>query len=136
MKSVFNATLYMMLIQKVNPVVSKYYVLKCQLTSNILALLNQAQLPRMTQQNLRGNYRFAFRIFQEQTAIVQFLDYKTAQIDALIAKKQALLAKLAEKRTALISHAVTKGLDPSVPMKDSGVEWLGEIPTHWTVLRR
>lgn len=67
----------------------------------------------------------------EQQAIAHFLDYKTAQIDALIAKKQALLAKLAEKRTALISHAVTKGLDPSVPMKDSGVEWLGEIPAHW-----
>lgn len=67
----------------------------------------------------------------EQQAIVRFLDYKTGQFDALIAKKEALLAKLAEKRTALISHAVTKGLDPSVPMKDSGVAWLGEIPAHW-----
>lgn len=71
----------------------------------------------------------------EQDEIVRFLDFKTAQIDALIAKKQALLAKLAEKRTALISHAVTKGLDPSVPIKDSGVAWLGKIPTHWTVKR-
>ncbi|MDP2751671.1 MAG: restriction endonuclease subunit S [Rhodocyclaceae bacterium] len=71
----------------------------------------------------------------EQKAIAQFLDYKTAQIDALIAKKEALLTKLAEKRTALISHAVTKGLDPSVPMKDSGVEWLGEVPEHWTMTR-
>lgn len=69
--------------------------------------------------------------FDEQNAIARFLDFKTAQIDALIAKKQALLEKLAEKRTALISHAVTKGLDPSAPMKDSGVEWLGKIPTHW-----
>jgi type I restriction enzyme, S subunit len=67
----------------------------------------------------------------EQQAIARFLDFKTAQIDALIAKKKALLDKLAEKRTALITHAVTKGLDPSVPMKDSGVEWLGEIPAHW-----
>lgn len=71
----------------------------------------------------------------EQTAIARFLDYKTAQIDALIAKKQVLLAKLAEKRTALISHAVTKGLDPTVSMKDSGVEWLGEIPVHWNIKR-
>src|SRR6266481_5309104 len=63
----------------------------------------------------------------EQAAIARFLDFKTAQIDPLIAKKQALLGKLAEKRTALISHAVTKGLDPSVPMKDSGVPWLGKI---------
>jgi type I restriction enzyme S subunit len=68
---------------------------------------------------------------EEQQTIARFLDFKTAQIDALIAKKKALLDKLAEKRTALISYAVTKGLDPSVPMKDSGVEWLGEIPAHW-----
>jgi type I restriction enzyme, S subunit len=67
----------------------------------------------------------------EQESITHFLDRKTSQIDALIAKKEALLEKLDEKRTALISHAVTKGLDPNVPMKDSGVEWLGEIPEHW-----
>lgn len=71
---------------------------------------------------------------EEQKTIARFLDYKTAQIDALIAKQKMLLDKLAEKRTALISHAVTKGLDPTVPMKASGVEWLGEIPVHWVVL--
>lgn len=70
----------------------------------------------------------------EQQTIARFLDHKTAQIDALIAKKQVLLEKLAEKRSALISHAVTKGLNPSVPMKDSGVAWLGEIPAHWRIL--
>ncbi|CNK90197.1 restriction modification system DNA specificity subunit [Yersinia frederiksenii] len=67
----------------------------------------------------------------EQKEIAAFLDFKTTQIDVLISKQKALLNKLAEKRTALISHAVTKGLDPSVPMKDSGVAWLGEIPAHW-----
>lgn len=72
---------------------------------------------------------------EEQKAIAHFLDYKTTQIDALIAKQKALLDKLAEKRTALISHAVTKGLDPTVPMKASGVEWLGEIPAHWKLIR-
>lgn len=71
----------------------------------------------------------------EQQTIARFLDCKTTQIDALIAKKKSLLDKLSEKRTALISHAVTKGLDPSVPMKDSGVVWLGEVPSHWTILR-
>lgn len=70
----------------------------------------------------------------EQQTIARFLDYKTAQIDALIAKKESLLAKLAEKRTALISQAVTKGLDPTVPMKDSGIEWLGDIPAHWEIM--
>jgi type I restriction enzyme S subunit len=68
---------------------------------------------------------------EEQQTIVRFLDHKTTQIDALIAKKEELLEKLAEKRTALISHAVTKGLDSNVKMKDSGVEWLGEVPEHW-----
>jgi len=72
---------------------------------------------------------------EEQQAIARFLDFKTAQIDALIAKKKSLLDKLAEKRTALISHAVTKGLDPSLPMKDSGVAWLGDIPAHWKPIK-
>lgn len=71
----------------------------------------------------------------EQRSIVGFLEYKTAQIDALITKKQILLDKLTEQRTALISQAVTKGLDPSVPMKDSGVDWLGEIPESWDVIQ-
>lgn len=72
---------------------------------------------------------------EEQKTISRFLDFKTAQIDTLIAKKKALLEKLAEKRTALISHAVTKGLDPTVAMKDSGVPWLGNIPAHWDAKR-
>jgi len=71
----------------------------------------------------------------EQRAIAAFLDRETATIDALIAKQQRLIELLQEKRAALISHAVTKGLDPTVPMKDSGVEWLGEIPAHWEVRR-
>ncbi|WP_064037908.1 restriction endonuclease subunit S [Methylomonas methanica] len=79
-----------------------------------------------------GRLKIAFPPLDEQQAIARFLDFKTAQIDALIAKKQTLLDKLAEKRMALISHAVTKGLDASVSMKDSGVAWLGEIPSHWT----
>lgn len=81
------------------------------------------------------DFRAGIPPIREQQAIARFLDFKTAQIDSLIAKKKALLDKLAEKRTALISHAVTKGLDPSVPMKDSGVPWLGEVPFHWSIMR-
>ncbi len=77
------------------------------------------------------DFRAGLPSTDEQEAIARFLDFKTAQIDALIAKKQTLLDKLAEKRTALISHAVTKGLDPSAPMKESKVEWLGSIPQDW-----
>lgn len=67
----------------------------------------------------------------EQRIIVDFLDHETARIDALIEEQQRLIELLKEKRQAVISHAVTKGLDPTVPMKDSGVEWLGEVPAHW-----
>ncbi len=73
--------------------------------------------------------------FEEQILIVDFLRLKLSKLDALIEKKQKLIQLLSEKRTALISQAVTKGLDLSVPMKDSGVEWLGEIPSHWEVKR-
>ena len=72
---------------------------------------------------------------QEQRAIAGFLDRETAKIDALVARKERLIELLQEKRTALITRAVTRGLDPNVPMKDSGVEWLGEIPAHWDVKR-
>ena len=71
----------------------------------------------------------------EQTAIATFLDRETAKIDALIAEQQRLIELLQEKRQAVISHAVTKGLDPDAPMKDSGVEWLGEVPEHWRITR-
>ena len=71
----------------------------------------------------------------EQHAIAAFLDRETARIDGLVARKERLVELLQEKRTALITRAVTRGLDPNVPMKDSGVEWLGKIPAHWEVKR-
>lgn len=74
-----------------------------------------------------------FPSISEQTQIARFLDHETARIDALIEEQQRLIELLKEKRQAVISHAVTKGLDPTVPMKDSGVRWLGEVPTHWKV---
>lgn len=72
---------------------------------------------------------------QEQLAIARFLDRETAKIDALIAEQQRLIELLQEKRQAVISHAVTKGLNPNAAMKDSGVEWLGEVPEHWEMRR-
>jgi type I restriction enzyme S subunit len=71
----------------------------------------------------------------EQRTISTFLDHETAKIEALIAEQQHLIELLQEKRQAVISHAVTKGLNPDAPMKDSGVEWLGEVPEHWTLKR-
>jgi len=71
----------------------------------------------------------------EQLTIADFLDRECARIDTMIAKKERLIELLQEKRIALISHAVTKGLNPDAPMKDSGIEWLGEIPAHWKMKR-
>ena len=80
------------------------------------------------------NFTAALPSIEEQTQVTTFLDRETAKIDALIAEQQRLTELLQEKRQAVISHAVTKGLNPDAPMKDSGVEWLGEVPEHWTVI--
>lgn len=90
-----------------------------------------------TQKNLGmstiDNLDFVFPSESEAINITLFLDHETAKIDTLIEKQQQLIELLKEKRQAVISHAVTKGLNPDVPMKDSGVEWLGEVPEHWVV---
>lgn len=70
---------------------------------------------------------------EEQKQIANYLDKKTSKIDTTIAKNKELINLLEEKRTALINQVVTKGLNPEVPMKDSGIEWIGEIPEHWNV---
>ena len=71
----------------------------------------------------------------EQQAIVRYLDYKVAKIDKLIAENEAQVKELEKYRTAVISEVVTKGLNPNVPMRDSGIQWIGEIPAHWSVLK-
>lgn len=78
-------------------------------------------------------FRLAFPPLSEQQAIADFLDCETGLIDSLNGKKQKFVELLKEKRTALISRAVTKGLNPKVKMKPSGVEWLGDVPEHWEV---
>jgi len=76
---------------------------------------------------------FAIPPISEQMIIASFLDRETEKIDALVAKNERLIELLQEKRTAVIARAVTQGLDPNVPVKNSGIEWLGEIPAHWMV---
>ncbi|MFB9867989.1 restriction endonuclease subunit S [Vreelandella sulfidaeris] len=84
-------------------------------------------------QELIGAVRFYVPDIEEQVQLAAFLDHETARIDALVEEQQRLIELLKEKRQAVISHAVTKGLDPDVLMKDSGVEWLGEVPEHWVI---
>ena len=79
------------------------------------------------------NLDLPFPPLPEQTQIAAFLDRETAKIDALVAEQRRLMALLKEKRQAVISHAVTKGLNPAAPMKPSGIEWLGDVPAHWEV---
>lgn len=89
-------------------------------------------IPHVNGEELRGIV-LPLPELNEQTQIANFLDHETAKIDTLIAKQEKLIELLKEKRQAVISHAVTKGLDPNVPMKDSGMKWLGEVPKHWSV---
>lgn len=91
-------------------------------------------LKRVPTQFIR-NFKIGIPSGSEQQTIADFLDFETARIDALIAEQQRLIELLEEKRRAVISHTVTKGLDSSVPLKDSGVEWLGEIPAHWQIAK-
>ena len=106
-----------------------------QLTPALASLYSANGLTRCgLSQYVLDNVEVPIPPLPEQTAIAAFLDRETAKIDALVAEQQRLIELLKEKRQAVISHAVTKGLDPTVPMKDSGIEWLGEVPEHWRVV--
>lgn len=123
-------TMYYTDVQKDIDVKYFYYLAKTILFDRYST---NTALPSMTQENL-NNFEFSIACdFDERLAIRKFLDYETAKIDTLIAKQEKLIELLKEKRQAVISHAVTKGLNPNVAMKDSGVEWLGEVPEHWSV---
>lgn len=93
---------------------------------------------RVNQWDLEPQYHSRMPVLlpsrDEQAAIATFLDREAAKIDALIAEQEKLITLLAEKRQATISHAITRGLNPNVPMKYSGVSWLGDVPAHWTVV--
>jgi type I restriction enzyme S subunit len=93
-----------------------------------------SKMPRASWEFM-GAMPFTIPPKEEQFLVAAFLDRETAKIDALIAEQQRLIELLQEKRQAVISHAVTKGLNPDAPMKDSGIEWLGDMPAHWEVLR-
>ncbi|HCI74857.1 MULTISPECIES: restriction endonuclease subunit S [unclassified Psychrobacter] len=94
-------------------------------TGNVVKILNSERLGQLSIPKID---------LYKANQIANFLDHETAQIDTLIEKQQTLIQLLKEKRQAVISHAVTKGLNPDAPMKDSGVEWLGDVPEHWEIL--
>lgn len=113
-----------------NPDFAKYLIFSSKLeyekfaNSNVVPIINK---------NQQGEIVYPVPPIEEQKAIVSFLDKKTSELDKTIEKDTRLIDLLQEKRTALINHVVTKGLDPEAPMKDSGIEWIGEIPEGWEV---
>lgn len=119
---------------KVRPGVSGRFGYYAALTIPFAYYSTSTALPSMTKSAL-GGHLFAEPPLVEQQAIAAFLDRETAHMDALVAEQERLIELLREKRQAVISHAVTKGLDPNVPMKPSGLDWLGDIPAHWIVAR-
>ena len=119
---------------EVNREVDAKYLYYLALTIQFGRYSTNTALPSMTQEHL-GNFTFAIPEGEEdKKTIANFLDHEIAKIDTLIEKQQQLIKLLKEKRQAVISHAVTKGLNPDVPMRDSGVEWLGEVPEHWEMV--
>lgn len=97
-------------------------------------LANPGAVPSLNEGQI-GAFPLAMPPLSEQQRIALALDRETAKIDALIAEQQRLIELLKEKRQAVISHAVTKGLDPDAPMKPSGIEWLGDVPAHWNITK-
>ena len=124
------AILGLIISKKIDTIFLKYYLKNLEETIITLSNAN-------TQNNLNStivkNIEIAIPSLSDQAALANFLDRKTAKIDALIEKDKKLIALLKEKQTALINHAVTKGLDPNVKLKDSGIQWIGEIPEGWEV---
>ncbi|OFO67865.1 hypothetical protein HMPREF3022_08870 [Neisseria sp. HMSC065C04] len=116
----------------VNPKFLFYFCVSSDFIDAVNGTTFGSKMPRASWDNI-GNFRMLIPSLKEQTAIAHYLDTKLGEIDALIDKQQTLLEKLAEQRTAVITHAVTKGLNPAAPMKNSGVEWLGDVPAHWDI---
>jgi len=116
------------------PLFLSYFLNSSVCLESALFLNTSDAQPSILVGNLR-RVKMASPPFNEQQEIASFLDHETAKIDTLIAKQEKLIALLKEKCQAVISHAVIRGLNPNAPMKNSGVEWLGEVPEHWIVCR-
>lgn len=120
--------------QLVHPKFLKYMTLTDEFVEQVNSSTYGSKMPRASWDFI-GLLQLPVMDYGVSETIANFLDHETAQIDTLIEKQQTLIQLLKEKRQAVISHAVTKGLNPDALMKDSGVEWLGEVPEHWTVKR-
>lgn len=112
-----------------------FWILKSKMFTQFNEYTSYGSTIQHLYQNVFVEFGFTFPTIEEQTSIASYLDRKTAEIDALIADKKRLLELYEEEKTAVINQAVTKGIDPKVKMKNSGIDWLGKIPEHWEVKR-
>lgn len=117
---------------KINPFFGLYFLMSFK--NEIIRLANVATLAIFNQSQTKELELFV-PSSEEQTAIANYLDKKTSEIDKLISQKENLLKLYEEEKTAIINQAVTKGIDPDVKLKDSGLDWLGDIPKHWKAKR-
>ena len=115
-----------------NNIYLSYLLQNIKNTGAIDVICNKLSIAHLTAEKL-NEIAIVIPEYLEQSTIASFLDRETLHIDALVEEKNHFIGLLKEKRLALISHVVTKGLDPTVKMKDSGVDWLGEIPEHWKI---
>jgi type I restriction enzyme S subunit len=115
---------------KISDIAVTAYIAHLIKTRGLEELADVSTVPQINNKHIVPE-KFPIPPVEEQQIIANFLDHETAKIDSLIDKQQQLIILLKEKRQAVISHAVTKGLNPEAPMRDSGVEWLGEVPAHW-----
>lgn len=116
------------------PAFLKYQLISEKFINAVSGTSYGAKMPRANWEAI-GGLPILLPSHEEQRHIAAFLDWKTAQIDGLIARKRELLEKLTEKRNAVIAQAVTRGLNPAAPLRDSGIPWLGQVPEHWEVLK-
>lgn len=116
----------------INPNFLYFFLVSGANVDQMFSFIHGSALTRLTIEKIQ-NLNISIPSLQEQSVIASYLDQKTSEIDELIADKKRLLELYEEEKTAVINHAVTKGLDPNSPMKDSGIDWLGEIPEHWEV---
>lgn len=119
-------------IDRFHPRFCKYALRESRFLWEVESRSTGVSYPAINSSSL-GDIHISFPSFLAQKVIAQYLDQETARIDALVSEKEQMLALLEEKRTALISRAVTRGLNPNVTFKSSGLDWLGEVPEHWDV---
>jgi type I restriction enzyme S subunit len=112
-----------------------FWILKSKMFTKFNEFTSYGSTIQHLYQNVFVEFSFSLPSLAEQTSIASFLDRKTSEIDDIIADKKRLLELYEEEKTAIINQAVTKGIDPDAPMKDSGIEWLGEIPEHWEAVK-